>query len=70
MKKITKKDLYTEIHNLISKNPSMIFSFIYDLEEDKNKKNNICSRRQYKNYLISKLEENKNENKDNLFQKL
>jgi diguanylate cyclase (GGDEF)-like protein/PAS domain S-box-containing protein len=69
LKKDNKKDLYTEIHNLISKNPSMIFSFIYDLEEDNHKKRIYAQEGNIKNYLISKLEENKNENKDNLLTK-
>jgi hypothetical protein len=66
LKKDNKKDLYTEIHNLISKNPSMVFSFIYDLEEQNQKKRIYAQDGNIKNYLLSKLEENKNENKNNL----
>ena len=66
LKKDNKKDLYTEIHNLISKNPSMVFSFIYDLEEQNQKKRIYAQDGNIKNYLISKLEDNKNENKNNL----
>lgn len=69
LKKDNKKDLYTEIHNLISKNPNMIFSFIYDLEENNQKKRIYAQEGNIKNYLISKLEENKNANKDNLLTK-
>ena len=66
LKKDNKKDLYTEIHNLISKNPTMVFSFIYDLEEQNQKKRIYAQDGNIKNYLISKLEDNKNENKNNL----
>ncbi len=40
LKKSTKNELYDEIHEIISQNPSMVFSFIYDLEED-DKQNRI-----------------------------
>ena len=69
LKKDNKKDLYTEIHNLISKNPSMVFSFIYDLEEQNQKKRIYAQDGSIKNYLIAKLEESKNANKNNLLTK-
>lgn len=69
LKKENKHDLYTEIHNLISKNPSMVFSFIYDLEENREKNRIYAQEGNLKNFLISKLEDYKNSNKDNLLTK-
>ncbi len=65
LKKDNKKDLYYEIHNIISKNPTVVFSFIYDLEEEEN--NRIYAPDgAMRNLLVAKLEEYKKTNSDNL----
>lgn len=39
LKKSSKEEIYTELHEMVSKNSSMVFCFVYDLEEhDKEKR--------------------------------
>ena len=70
LKKSNKSDLYNEIHKLISENNGMVFSFIYDLEEEKESKRVYAQDGLLKDFLVSKLEENRTTNSDNLLTKV
>ena len=69
LKKDNKSDLYTEIHTLISKNPSMVFSFIYDLEEENYVNRMYGYDGTIKSYILSKLQETEKISRDNLLSK-
>lgn len=70
LKKNSKSELYNEIHKLISENSGMVFSFIYDLEEEKEVKRVYAQDGLLKDFLISKLEEYRSTNSDNLLTKV
>lgn len=75
LKNNTKENLYSQIHQIISKHPSMVFSFIYDLEnknenDDLIKKDDIYAQEGVlKDLLLMRLDESKQSNSDNLLSK-
>ncbi len=70
LKKNNKSELYNEIHKLISENSGIVFSFIYDLEEEKESKRVYAQDGLLKDFLVSKLEEYRSTNSDNLLTKV
>jgi diguanylate cyclase (GGDEF)-like protein/PAS domain S-box-containing protein len=75
LKNNTKENLYSKIHQIISKHPSMVFSFIYDLE-NKDEENNFVKKEEIyaqegvlKDLLLMRLEESRELNSDNLLNK-
>jgi diguanylate cyclase (GGDEF)-like protein/PAS domain S-box-containing protein len=76
LKNNTKENLYSQIHQLISKHPSMVFSFIYDLEnKDKNcdivKKDDVYAQEGVlKDLLLIRLDESRQVHNDNLINKV
>ncbi|WP_368031253.1 diguanylate cyclase [Arcobacter sp. s6] len=76
LKNNTKENLYSKIHQIISKHPSMVFSFIYDIE-NKDEKDNIVRKGEIyaqegvlKDLLLMRLEESRESNSDNLLNKV
>ena len=69
----TKKELYSHVHEIISKHPSMIFSFIYDIEKktfDDIKDAEVYAQNgTLKDLLFLRLQEFKETNSDNLLTK-
>ena len=61
-----KKDLYSKINKIILKNENMVFSFIYDLEEDDLKKRIYAEDGELKHLLLSKLDNLKDKNQINM----
>ena len=57
--------MYNEIHKLISENSGIVFSFIYDLEEEKESKRVYAQDGLLKDFCL-KLEEYRSTNSDNL----
>ncbi|MDY0051603.1 MAG: diguanylate cyclase [Aliarcobacter sp.] len=75
LKNNTKESLYSQIHQIISKHPSMVFSFIYDIE-DKDKNDNFIKKNEVyaqdgvlKDLLLIRLDESRQVNTDNLLDK-
>ena len=72
----TKKELYSHVHEIISKHPSMVFSFIYDIEnKDENddvvKKDEVYAQEGVlKDLLLMRLDESRQLNSDNLINKV
>ncbi|MBU0923864.1 diguanylate cyclase [bacterium] len=66
----TKKELYSHLHDIISKHSSMVFSFIYDIEgktfNDIKNAEIYAQNGTLKDLLFSRLEEFKESNSDNL----
>ena len=75
LKNNTKENLYSQIHQIISKHPSMVFSFIYDLENKENnwdivKKDDVYAQEGVlKDLLLMRLDESRQVNNDNLISK-
>ncbi len=69
----TKKELYSHVHEIISKHPSMVFSFIYDIEKktfDDIKDAEVYAQNgTLKDLLFLRLQEFKETNSDNLLTK-
>lgn len=76
LKNNTKENLYSQIHQIISKHPSMVFSFIYDIEnKDENddvvKKDEVYAQEGVlKDLLLMRLDESRQLNSDNLINKV
>ena len=76
LKNNTKENLYSQIHQIISKHPSMVFSFIYDMENkdedvDIVKKDEVYAQEGVlKDLLLMRLEESRQSNNDNLISKV
>ena len=76
LKNNTKENLYSQIHQIISKHPSMVFSFIYDLENKENnwdivKKDDVYAQEGVlKDLLLMRLEESRQVNNANLISKV
>ncbi len=76
LKNNTKENLYSQIHQIISKHPSMVFSFIYDMEnksenEDIIKKDEVYAQEGVlKDLLLIGLDESRQLNNDNLISKV
>jgi diguanylate cyclase (GGDEF)-like protein/PAS domain S-box-containing protein len=75
LKNNTKEVLYSQIHQIISKHPSMVFSFIYDIEH-KDENNDVVEKEKVyaqegvlKDLLMLRLDESKQTNSDNLLNK-
>lgn len=66
LKKNSKEELYEEINALISENSSMVFSFIYDIEDGEENSKFYALEGEMKEILESRLEEYKDANSDNL----
>lgn len=69
----TKKELYSHVHEIISKHPSMVFSFIYDIEkktfDDIKDAEVYAENGPLRDLLFSRLQEFKETNSDNLLTK-
>ena len=70
----TKEALYLKIHQIISKHPSMVFSFICDIENKNNsivKKEDIYAQEGVlKDLLLMRLDESSQSNSDNLLKRV
>lgn len=67
LKNDTKEELYSQINGIISKNPNMVFSFIYDFEDTSLSNKVFAQDGKMKEILFSRLDEFEDiDNSDNL----